>query len=77
MTCSTEEWRDVPGYIGHTGKLQASNLGRLRVVRYYTRVLKPFKERKGYLVGTINIDGERIRHGVHRFVAEAFPPSTW
>lgn len=72
MTGPTEQWRDVPGY---DGRLQASNLGRLRVVRYYTRILKPFKSRGGYLVGTVNIDGARIRHGVHRFVAEAFLPN--
>lgn len=67
-----EEWRDVPGY---GGRLQASNLGRLRVVRCYTRILQPFKSRGGYLVGTVNIDGKKFRHGVHRFVAEAFLPN--
>lgn len=72
MTSCAEVWRDVPGY---GGRLQASNLGRLRVVRCYTRVLQPFQSRGGYLVGTVNIDGERIRHGVHRFVAEAFLPN--
>lgn len=70
-----EEWRDVPGYASRTGKLQASNLGRLRVVRYYTRVMKPFQNHDGYLIGTVDIDGKRIRHGVHRFVAWAFLPN--
>lgn len=67
-----EVWRDVPGY---DGLLQVSNHGRLRVIRCYTRILQPFKSRDGYLVGTVNIKGKRIRHGVHRFVAEAFLPN--
>lgn len=76
MTSSKGEiWKDVPGYVGRTGKIQASNLGRLRVIRYYTRVMQPFQSRDGYLVGTAYIDGKRIRHGVHRFVAEAFLPN--
>lgn len=62
----------MPGY---GGQVQASNLGRLRVVRCYTRILKPFKNRNDYLIGTVSIDGKRIRHGVHRFVAEAFLPN--
>lgn len=72
MTSCNEVWRDVPGY---GGRLQASNLGRLRVVRYYTRILQPFQNRNGYQIGTVSINGKRIRHGVHRFVAEAFIPN--
>lgn len=72
MTSCPEEWRDVPGY---DGTLQVSTLGNLRVIRYYTKVLKPFKSRDGYLVGTVHFNGSRIRHGVHRFVAEAFIPN--
>lgn len=71
MISWAEEWRDVPGY---EGQLQASNLGRLRKVVSYTRILQPYQERKGYLVGTVCLNGKKIRHGVHRFVAEAFLP---
>lgn len=60
----------MPGY---EGVLQASNLGRLRTIR--VRILKPFKNRDGYLIGTVDLNGTRIRHGVHRFVAEAFLPN--
>lgn len=70
--CSKEVWRDVPGY---DGQLQVSNLGRLRVVRCYTRILKPFQNRAGYQIGTVYLNGKKIRHGVHRFVAEAFLPN--
>ena len=72
MASSTEIWKDVPGY---EGQLQASNLGRLRVIRCYTRILKPFQTKSDYKVGTVYLNGKKIRHGVHRFVAEAFLPN--
>lgn len=72
MTASwdKEEWRDIPGY---EGQFQVSNLGRLRVVR--TKLLNPYKTRSGYLIGVLCIGNKKIRHGVHRFVAQAFLPN--
>ena len=67
-----EIWKDVPGY---GGRFQVSNRGRLRVVRCYTRLLQPYQNRDGYLVGTFCIEGKKVRQGVHRFVAEAFLPN--
>jgi hypothetical protein len=72
MASCPEIWKDVPGY---GGRLQASSLGRLRVVVSYTRILKPYVNRDGYHIGTLCIDGGKVRHGVHRFVAEAFLPN--
>ena len=46
MTSSTKEvWRDIPGY---EGRYQASNLGRIR--SQARGVLKPFKNKNGYLI---------------------------
>ena len=70
MTSWREEiWKDVPGF---EGRYQVSNLGRLRAIS--VKILKPYKAR-GYLVGAIHDGPKKIRHGVHRFVAEAFLPN--
>ena len=50
-----------------------SNLGRLRSIR--VRILNPYKNRDGYLIGTLCLNYGKVRHGVHRFVAEAFLPN--
>lgn len=65
-----EEWRDIPGY---GGQFQVSNLGRLRAVR--VKLLNPYKTRDGYLIGVLCVGNKKIRHGVHRFVAQAFLPN--
>lgn len=70
MTGPTEQWRDIPGY---EGQFQVSNLGRLRAVR--VKLLNPYKTRSGYLIGVLCIGNKKIRHGVHRFVAQAFLPN--
>lgn len=64
-----EIWKDVPGF---EGRYQVSNLGRMRSIR--VKILKPYKTR-GYLVGAIHEGDKKVRHGVHRFVAEAFLPN--
>jgi hypothetical protein len=70
MTFSTEEvWRDIPGY---EGRYQASNLGRIR--SQARGVLKPFKNKNGYLIATLYNQG-KVRTGVHRLVALTFIPN--
>lgn len=66
---SCEIWKDIPGY---EGRYQISNLGRMRSIR--VRILKPYNS-DGYQIGTIREGDKQIRHGIHRFVAEAFLPN--
>lgn len=70
MTCCREEWRDIPGY---EGLYKVSSSGRL--VSYKRGELRPFKSRDGYLVATLQKNGQRYRTGVHRLVAAAFIPN--
>lgn len=70
MTSSCEIWKDIPSY---DGMFQVSNLGRLRAVR--VKILNPYKTRSGYLIGVLCIGNKKIKHGVHRFVAQAFIPN--
>lgn len=64
-----EVWRDIPGW---EGRYQVSNLGRIRSIR--VRILQPYQAR-GYLIASLREGDIQIRHGVHRFVAEAFIPN--
>ena len=64
-----ETWRDIPGY---EGRYQVSNLGRIRSIK--VTLLRPYNAR-GYLVASLRAGGANVRHGVHRFVAEAFIPN--
>lgn len=65
-----EVWKDIPGY---EGRFQVSNQGRLRAVR--VKILNPYKTSTGYLIGVLCMGNKKIRHGVHRFVAQAFIPN--
>lgn len=38
------------------------------------RLLKPYKAKDGYLIGSLQDGKRKVRHGVHRFVADAFLP---
>lgn len=69
-SCCREDWRDIPGY---EGKYQASSLGNIRSLD--RGELKPFKSRDGYLVATLQKNGQRYRTGAHRLVALAFLPN--
>ena len=62
-----EEWRDIPGY---EGRYQASDLGRLRSKE--RGLLSPFLSVGGYLVATVQRDGQRYRTGAHRLIAAAW-----
>ena len=65
-----EQWRDIDGYYG---AYQVSDLGRVRSLKYgKTRVLRPRKEKNGYLRLILWKDGKRKDFSVHRLVAQAF-----
>ena len=71
-----EIYKDVSGY---EGLYQVSNFGNVRSLNYnhtgQTRILRPVKDRYGYLLVDICKDGNRKKHRVHRLVAQAFIPN--
>lgn len=77
-----EKWRDINGY---EGLYQVSNLGRVRglprdvphTTAGFTQhlrggVMKGMDNGRGYLVVSLNRDGKRKNHYIHRLVASAF-----
>lgn len=77
-----EIWKDVKGYCGW---YQVSNLGRVKRLKKIhcnhgktniverERILKPTKDKKGYLIVILSNGGKDKKHlKVHRLVAEAF-----
>lgn len=73
-----EIWRNVVGY---EGLYQVSNFGRVKSLvrvdrfgrRVPERILKPAKDKDGYLLVALWKDGKGKTSKVHRLVAEAFP----
>ena len=63
-----EEFRDIPGY---EGVYEVSNLGRVKNVET-GRILKPGKDRGGYLLVDLSKNGIRKTVRVHRLVALSF-----
>ena len=66
-----EEFRDIPGY---EGMYEVSNLGRVKNVET-GRILKPGKDRYGYLKVVLCKNGTRKTIKVHRLVALTFLPN--
>lgn len=64
-----EEFRDVPGY---EGTYEVSNWGR---VRRNGKILKPCKNRKGYLLVSLFKNGTKKNARLHRLVASVFIPN--
>lgn len=64
-----EEWKDIPSY---PGMYEVSNLGR---VRRNGKILKPIKDRYGYLLVNLYKNGIVRKFLVHRLVALAFLPN--
>jgi hypothetical protein len=75
-TAAGEEWRPVKGY---EGLYEVSNFGRVKSLKYHRtgteRILKPKKDKDGYLVVNLYKDGKAKTHKVHRLVATAFLPN--
>lgn len=67
---ANEVWRDVDGY---DGMYQVSDLGRVRSLKFgKVRVLRPNKNKDGYLQVALCKDGKQKSFYVHRLVANAF-----
>jgi len=64
-----ESWNDVVGY---EGLYEVSNLGR---IKRNGRILKPGKDRHGYLQIVLYKNGIYKRFYIHRLVAYAFIPN--
>ena len=71
-----EEWRDI---VGFEGKYQVSNKGRVKSLNYRhtgrEQILKPKKDKGGYLQVHLNKDGKDKLYLVHRLVAMTFIPN--
>lgn len=66
---SKEIWKDVVGY---EGLYQVSNLGDVKSLFRYKKVLKPIKSNHGYLKVNLYKEHKHKLVNVHKLVAEAF-----
>ena len=64
-----EIWRPIPNYEGY---YEASNLGRIRSIYRYKRVLKPMISNTGYERVDLFKNRHRRQYSVHRLVAITF-----
>lgn len=69
---NTEIWKPVAG---HEQYYEVSNLGNVKSLYGKHRILKFYKNPKGYLVVTLSNQGARKTVKVHRLVAMAFIPN--
>lgn len=69
----TEVWKDIQGY---EGLYHVSNLGNVRNIKI-DRVLKPIKNKWGYLQVKLCKDCKLKNYSIHRLVAEAFIPNPY
>ena len=71
-----EIWRDAPGY---EGLYIVSNKGEVKSLNYHRtkkeNIMKPRKNKKGYLQIQLSNKGKVKNISVHRLVAEAFIPN--
>jgi hypothetical protein len=63
-----EHWKDIVGFEGY---YKISNKGCVLSVRNDT-VLKPVKNRGGYVAVDLFVNGNRFNRRIHRLVADAF-----
>ena len=83
---SGEVWKDIEGF---EGLYQVSNHGRIKSIRdtiynhrtkstmtiYREKILKPYKDTKGYLLVDLRKNGKRNTRKVHIIVAKTFIPN--
>lgn len=71
-----EIWKDIVGY---EGKYMISNMGNVKSLNYKRsnkeKILKPFKNKDGYLIVGLCINGKKTNFQIHRLVAEIFIPN--
>ena len=68
-----EEWKSIEGF---EGIYDVSSEGRVkRVKNGANNILKPFKNKKGYLGVDLRDCGRRLSAKIHRLVATAFIPN--
>ena len=84
MSRLVEEWRPIAGY---EGLYEVSNLGRVKSKKRVDinrlgvkrilkeKILKPCKEKNGYLRVNLWVNGKNKHYTVHRLVANAFIPN--
>lgn len=69
-----EIWKYIKGY---EGLYQVSNFGRVKSIKFgKERILKTFKNTRGYLQVNLCKNGKVKNYKVHRLVAEAFLDNT-
>ena len=71
-----EVWKPIPGYVGF---YEVSNFGRVKSLNYKrtgtTKILKPKKDKYGYLIIHLSKNGLKKYYLVHRLVAMTFIPN--
>ena len=67
-----EIWKDVPEF---SNLYQVSNLGNVRSITRYKKVLKPWIDKDGYRTVVLKNRGIEKHFRVSRLVAEAFVPN--
>lgn len=67
-----ENWKDVDGFVG---LYQVSNLGNVRSVTRYKKVLKPYIDKDGYRCVKLKHNGKEKHGRICRLVATAFVPN--
>ena len=67
-----EIFREIDGFPDY----EVSNLGRVCSFKgKYPKILKPYKNREGYLIVRVCNGGKQVRKTIHRLVAETFVPN--
>ena len=65
-----EIWKDIEGY---EGLYQVSNMGRVKSLHFNKeKIIKPIKDKKGYLRISLSKNGKSKCFSIHRLVAKAF-----
>lgn len=72
MAKAIEEWRPIAGF---EGLYEVSNIGRVRSLTRYKKVIKPIITNSGYYQYQLWHNGVRRAGLAHRLVAQAFIPN--